>query len=139
MEPWLVVIPILLLALVIAYANLQNARPFRFEASTTLEPAEALDTLQARLARDGWSLGLRDADNLVMNASRNADLGSTAAIGCLSVWLGLLYALSSRRTITVDIHVERTANGTVVTINGSRSGNGALRYIAERLRELPKS
>jgi hypothetical protein len=139
MEPWLIVIALLVLALVIGYANFQNTRLTRIEASTTLEPAEALDTLQARMARDGWSLGIRDADTLVMNASRNVDLGSTAAIGCLSVWLGLLYALSSRRTITVDVHVERTANGTVVTINGSRSGNGRLRYIAERLRELPKS
>lgn len=139
MEPWLVVIVLLVLALVVGYANFQNARPFRIEASTTLESTEALDTLQARLARDGWSLGFRDSASLVMNADRKADLGSTAAIGCFSVWLGLLHVLSSGRTITVEATVARSANSTIVTVHGSRSGNGVLRYIAERLRELPKS
>jgi hypothetical protein len=95
--------------------------------------------LPARLARDGWTLGFRDTTSLVVNANRNADLGSTAATGCFSVRLGLLHALSSRRTIRVEATVARAANGTMVTINGSRSGNSVLRYIDERLRDLPKS
>ncbi len=138
MESWIVAVALLVLALVIAYANFQNARPFRIEARTTLPPSEALDTMQARLARDGWSLGYRDTTQLTMSADRNADLGSTAAIGCISVWFGLLYALSSRRTITVNVEAVRLAESTTMIVNGSRSGNGLLRYIAERLRELPK-
>lgn len=137
-EPWIIAIAALVLALVIGYANFQNAKPFRIESSTTLSPVETLDTLQAQLARNGWNLGFRDATILIMNADRNADLGSAAVIGCFSVWLGLLHVLSSRRTITVQFDVTGTANGTQVTTNGSRSGSGALRYIAQRLQELPK-
>lgn len=138
MEPWLTAIAAIVLALLIGYANFQNAKPFRIESSTTRAPTATLDTLQAQLARDGWHLGFRDSGRLIMSADRNASLGSTAAIGCFSVWLGLLHVISSRRTITVQVDVHGTDTGTRVITNGSRSGNGALLYIAEQLQELPK-
>lgn len=139
MEPWIIVIALLAIALMIGYANFQNAKPFRIESSTTFDPTETLDTLQERLARDGWNLGFRDTSSLIMNADRHADLGSTAAIGCFSVWLSLLHVVSSRRMITVQFDVADIAGGTSIITNGNRSGNGALRYIAGHLQELPKS
>lgn len=139
METWIVVIAVVAIGVVVSYANYQNAKPFRIESSTALQPQPALDALQARLARDGWALGFRDDSSLIMSADKRADLGTTAAIGCLSVWMGLLHAVSSQRTTTVQFDAAPNASGTIIITNGSRSGSGVLRYVATQLRELPKS
>lgn len=75
----------------------------------------------------------------MMSTDRHADLGSTAAIGCHSVWLGLLLAVSSRRTLTVQFDVEDAATGTTIVTLGSRSGQGALPWVASHLRDSPKA
>ena len=67
-----VVAVLLIGAVVIGYANFQNARPFRLESSTTLPPAEALNSLQSQMAKDGWSLGFREGNSLVMNITHPA-------------------------------------------------------------------
>lgn len=97
-----------------------------------------LDTLQHTFARDGWMLGYRDAGSLVMSIDRNASLGSTAALGCFSVWLGLLYLLSSRKRVTVEIDVTSSSDGSLIVTNGSRSGS-YLTYLAWHLNHLPKN
>lgn len=135
--PWLVVIGLIALAFVIGYSNFQNARPFRIESSSSLPPEDVLDSLQATFARDGWELGFRDSGSLVMSIDSKANLGSTAAIGCFSVWFALLHVLSSQKRITVEVDVTHTTGGSVIVTNGSRSGQ-YLNYAGERLRELPK-
>lgn len=136
--PYLIVIGLLAIMILLGYSNFRNAKPFRIESSSSLQPEEVLDTLQSAFARDGWVLGYRNTGSLVMSIDRNASLGSTAAIGCLSVWLGLLYLLSSHRRITVEIDVSGTAGGSLILTNGSRSGS-YLNYVAWHLRELPKN
>ena len=138
METWIIVFAVLAIAAIVGYANFQNAKPFRIDSSTALEPRATLDALQVRLARDGWALGYRDDSSLIMSADRRADLGTTAAIGCLSVWLGLLHAISSRKTATVQFDVAPNTTGTRIITAGSRSGHGVLRYTAAHLRDLPK-
>lgn len=135
--PYLIVIGLLALGIVIGYANFQNAKAFRIESSSSLEPDAVLNTLQSAFARDGWVLGYRDAGSLIMSIDRNASLGSTAALGCLSVWIGLIYLLSSRKRITVDIGVSKSADGSLIITNGSRSGS-YLTYVAWHLNQLPK-
>ena len=135
--PWLVVIGLIGLAFVIGYSNFQNARPFRIESSSSLEPEEVLDSLQATFARDGWQLGYRDTGTLTMSIDSKANLGSTAAIGCFSIWFALLYLLSSRKRITIEVDVTHTADGSLIVTNGNRSGS-YLDYVAYHLRELPK-
>lgn len=136
--PILVVVLLLVLAILIGYANYQNARPFRIDSSTSLAPEQSLDLLQAQLARDGWRLGYRGDTTLIMNIESNVSLGSTAAIGCFSVWLGLLHILTSHRSVSVEFLVEETASGNRITTNGSRSGS-YLTYTAHHLKELPKT
>ena len=135
--PWLLVSGVVALAFVIGYSNFQNARPFRIESSSSLPPEEVLDSLQSTFARDGWQLGYRDSGTLTMSIDRKANLGSTAALGCLSVWFALLHALSSRKRITVEVDVTHTAGGSLIVTNGSRSGQYLI-YVTEKLRELPK-
>ena len=139
LAPWLVGGGLLLVALVLGYINFQLARPFRTESTTILPPDASLDQLQTRFARDGWQLGFRDSARLVMSIQSDASIASTAAIGCLSVWVALLHFLSSRKRITVEIEVDAIAGGTRVVTHGSRSGSNALRYVTTRLNELPKS
>lgn len=140
---WLIISGLLLVAAILGYLNYQysrkNAAPFRIEASTTLGPIQALDTLHTQFARDGWQLGYRGGTTLIMQTDRSASLGSTAAIGCLSVWLALLHVLTSRGTITLEISVSETPNGSTIIANGSRSGGNVLNYTAYWLRELPKA
>lgn len=136
--PILVVAGILALALLIGYSNFQNARAFRIESSSSLPPQEVLDHLQRVFARDGWIPGFRDSGSLVMSIDRNASLGSTAALGCFSVWLGLLHLVTSHKRITVEIDVTESMNGSLIVTNGTRSGS-YLRYIAWHLHELPKN
>lgn len=136
--PYLVAIAALAIAVLIGYSNYQNAKAFRIESSSSLEQEEVLDSLQARFARDGWVLGYRDSGSLVMSIDRNASLGSTAALGCFSVWLGLLYLLSSRKRITVEIDVTGSSDGSLIITNGSRSGS-YLKYVAWQLDHLPKA
>lgn len=135
--PWLVVAALIIGVIVIGYANYQNARPFRLESSTSLPPEEALDTLQSQMARDGWNLGYRERHSLVMNITYPASFGSTAALGCLSIWLALLYLVTRRRTVIVQIEARETVNGTALVTEGARSGD-ILEYMAGRVRELPK-
>lgn len=135
--PYLVAIVALVIAVIIGYSNYQNAKAFRIESSSNLQPEDVLDTLQVAFARDGWVLGYRDAGSLVMSIDRNASLGSTAALGCFSVWLGLLYLLSSRKRITVEIDANKSADGSLIITNGSRSGS-YLTYVAWHLDHLPK-
>lgn len=135
--PWIVVAVLLIGALVIGYANFQNARPFRLESSTTLPPAEALNALQSQMARDGWNLGFREDNSLVMNITHPASFGSTAALGCLSIWLALLYLVTRRKTVVVQVDASDSGNGTQLVTIGDRSGQ-ILKYMATRVRELPK-
>lgn len=135
--PYLVAIAALGIAGLIGYSNYQNAKAFRIESSSSLEPENVLDTLQSTFARDGWVLGFRDAGSLVMSIDRNASLSSTAALGCFSVWLGLLHLLSSRKHITVEIEVNSSSDGSLIVTNGSRSGP-YLTYVAWHLDHLPK-
>lgn len=137
--PWLITLGLIAIALVIGYANWQNSKPFRIESSTSMDPKAALDSLQSSLALNGWALGFRDDTTLIMSSDHNARFGSTAVIGCISVWLGLLHVLTSRRRITVQFMVTASATGSSILTSGSRSGGGALPYIAAELRELPKS
>lgn len=136
--PILVVIALLVLAILIGYANFQNARPFRIEASSSLSPEESLDSLQRSFAEDGWVLGFRGAGSLVMSIDRSASLGSTAALGCLSVWLGLIHLLMANKRITVEIDADSSSDGSLIVANGSRSGS-YLTYVAWHLRNLPKN
>lgn len=140
---WLIISGLLLAAAILGYLNYQyakrNAAPFRIEASTTLDPATTLDTLHTQFARDGWQLGYRSDARLIMQRDRSASLGSTAAIGCLSVWLALLHVLTSSGTITLEILVSKAPHGSTIIANGSRSGGNVLNYTAHWLRELPKS
>lgn len=135
--PWIVVAVLLIGAVVIGYANFQNARPFRLESSTTLPPAEALNALQSQMARDGWNLGFREGNSLVMNITHPASFGSTAALGCLSIWLALLYLVTRRKTVVVQVDASDSGNGTQLVTIGDRSGQ-ILKYMATRVRELPK-
>lgn len=135
--PLLIVIGIMAIAVLIGYSNYQNAKAFRIESSSSLQPDEALDSLQSSFARDGWMLGSRDTGSLVMSIDSKANLGSTAALGCFSVWFGLLHVLSSQKRITVQVDVTHSADGSLIVTNGSRSGS-YLNYIAWHLRELPK-
>lgn len=136
--PYLVAIGLLAIASLIGYSNYRNAKPFRIESSSSLGQEEVLDTLQRSFARDGWVLGYRDGGSLTMSIDRNASLGSTAALGCLSVWLGLIYLLSSRKRITVEIDVTGSSDGSLIVTNGSRSGP-YLTYVAWHLDHLPKT
>lgn len=135
--PYLVLLIVLVIAGVIAFANYQNSRPFRIESTSSLEPEEVLDTLQRTFTRDGWVFGFRDSGSLVMSIDRRASLGSTAALGCFSVWLGLIYMLSSNRRITVEIDADNHADGSLIVTRGSRSGS-YLRYVAWHVHRLPK-
>lgn len=136
---WLIIGVLIAIALFIGYLNYRNAKPFRIEASTTLRPSHALDRLQAQFARDGWSLGYRDGTTLIMQTARGANLSTTAAIGCLSVWLGLLHLLMSRRSITLEVTASEMQYGSAIIANGSQCGGNVLTYTAYWLRELPKS
>lgn len=136
--PWLVVAALLALAVLIGYSNFQNARAFRIQSSSTLPPEQVLDRLQSSFAKDGWILGYRDAGSLVMSIDRNASLGGTAAIGCLSVWFALLHVLTANRRITVQVDVTESMGGSIIITNGSRSGS-YLKYVAWHLDDLPKS
>lgn len=136
--PYLIAAVLIIAAVMIGYTNYQNAKPFRIESSSSLSQEEVLDKLQFSFARDGWVLGFRDAGSLVMSIDRNASLGSTAALGCLSVWLGLIYLLSSRKRITVEIDVTSSSQGSLIVTNGSRSGSYLI-YTAWHLDQLPKT
>ena len=136
--PYLVAIAALAIACIIGFANYQNAKAFRIESSSSFGQEEVLDTLQYAFARDGWVLGYRDAGSLVMSIDRNASLGSTAALGCFSVWLGLLYLLSSRKRVTVEIDVTSSSDGSLIVANGSRSGS-YLTYVTWHLNHLPNA
>lgn len=136
--PILIVGVMLVIAILIGYANFQKASPFRIEAFTSLPASPALDALQTQMARDGWQLGFRDADRLVMNIESNAGLGSTAALGCLSVWLALVHLVSARKTIVVEFETIPGADQTTIIVNGSRSGS-YLDYVADQIRNLPKT
>lgn len=139
---WLIIGGLLLAAAILGYLNYQyakkNVAPFRIEASTTLSPGQALDTLHTQFARDGWKLGYRGTTSLIMQTDRSASLGSTAAIGCLSVWLALLHVTTSKGTTTVEISVSETPHGCTIIANGSRSGGNVLNYTAHWLHTLPK-
>lgn len=135
--PWAIVIAFLAIAVLIGYSNYQNARPFRIESSSSLQPEEVLDSLQSTFARDGWVLGSRDTSSLVMSIDSKSNLGSTAALGCLSVWFALLHMLSSQKRITVQVDVTHSSDGSLIVTNGSRSGS-YLNYMAWHLRDLPK-
>lgn len=142
LRSWLIIAGLLLVAGILGYLNYQysrrNVAPFRIEASTTLGPVQALDKLHTQFARDGWKLGYRGDTTLIMQTDRSASLGSTAAIGCLSVWLALLHVLTSKGTTTVEISVSETPHGSTIIANGSRSGGNVLNYTAHWLHELPK-
>lgn len=135
--PMLIVLGLLIVAVLIGYANYQNAKAFRIESSSSLRQEETLDVLQSALARDGWELGYRDAGSLIMSTDRNPSTGSTAAIGCLSVWLALVHVVSSRKRVTVQFDVSESADGSLIVTNGNKSGD-VLRYVARHLHELPK-
>lgn len=135
--PWLIVAGLLIVAVVIGYANYQNAKPFRIESSSSLRPEETLDTLQSTFARDGWQPGYRDSGSLVMSIDSKANLTSTIALGCLSVWFALLYLITGKKRITVEVDVTESIDGSLIVTNGSRSGS-YLRYVAHHLDELPK-
>lgn len=128
---------LLVLAILIGYTNFQNGRPFRIESSTSLSPAATLDRLQAQLARDGWHLGYRDDATLIMNIDSSANLGTTAMLGCLSIWFALLHLVSARYSVSVEIVVANAPNGTTIVTNGSKSGS-YLKYMAHHLNTLPK-
>ena len=134
---WLVVVAVIALAMFIAYTNFQNGRAFRIESSTSLPPGQALDALQAQMAKDGWNLGYRDGASLVMNIQNGASLGSTAALGCVSIWLALLYLVPPRRPVVMKVETIATGSGTSLVTDGSKSGS-YLVYMAYHLRELPK-
>lgn len=135
--PWLIVAGLLIVAAVIGYANYQNAKPFRIESSSSLRPKETLDTLQSTFASDGWQLGYRDSGSLMMSIDSNASLPSAVALGCLSVWFALLYLITGKKRITVEIDVTESIDGSLIVTNGSRSGS-YLRYVSHHLNELPK-
>lgn len=132
-----IVLVLLVFAIIIGYSNFQNARAFQIESSTLLPPKEALDALQAQMAQDAWHLGYRDETSLVMNIDKHASLGATAAIGFFSVWLALLYLITSRRPIVVQINATDAASGSTLITKGSQSGKFLL-YIGSQLRDLPR-
>ncbi len=138
-QQWLVIGIILAAGVFIGFVNYQNRRPFRMEATTTASVDATLDQLQARFARDGWSLGYRDAGTRIMSADRNAYFFGTAAIGCLSVWLALVHLLSAKKTVTVEITASEHTDGAVVIVNGNKTGDGVAMFVSKRLRELPKA
>lgn len=138
MSGWIIIIVLVLLAIFISYLNYQNAKPFRITAYAALSPALTLDTLQTQHARDQWTLGFRDDSTLIMQTDRDAHLGTTVALGCLSVWLALVHLLLSRGKITLEISVTELGEGTAIDAQGSQCGSNVLNYTAHILGELPK-
>jgi hypothetical protein len=140
---WFVLLLMMLLAgLIVLYirSSIRAIKPFRIEASTTLEPNSAVDHITESYVRDGWSAASLSDGRMIFSRTTKPDTGTTLLLALFFILPALIYMLTSQRRQTAELRVAGSMNRhTKIEITGNTTGYGGVNTAAKILRALPKS